>query len=326
MSERSTRSRLGRINVMKAARRDEVIASPKRFWVGLRAMYKMWSNRRQVRRLLEMDDHTLKDIGLRRRDIFLALSGPRSENPSGGLVAWRHKKRYAAEAQRREARQEVTRETRAEEVRSRIAEWISDQRRSSARILIVPGLGGSGADHWQSHWASLLPHAHLVHQDDWTAPDRDIWVERLNEMVDQVPDAVVVAHSLGCAVLAHLVRQRPNAPIAGALVVCPADVDSCAHTPAEVRCFSPMPLSVFPFPVLVVASEDDPYVTVARAKSFAAAWQAGFASVGPCGHINTDTGYGPWPQGLLLLKELVETVHRRVPLRQPYDSRWDLST
>ena len=93
-------------------------------------------------------------------------------------------------------------------------------------------------------------------------------------------------------------------PIFGALLVSPSDVDSAKHTPPEVRGFSPMPQHRLPGRTIVVASEDDPYVDFARAEFLAKAWGARFVNAGKCGHINSASGLGDWPQGRSILAEL----------------------
>ena len=96
--------------------------------------------------------------------------------------------------------------------------------------LIVPGLGGSGPDHWQTRWETCLPHVARVVQRDWDRPDRDAWIEALVRAVREAPAPVVlVAHSLGCAVVAHAAARDPGIPVRAALLVAPADVDSPAH-------------------------------------------------------------------------------------------------
>lgn len=77
--------------------------------------------------------------------------------------------------------------------------------------------------------------------------------------------------------------------------------DAYAHTPDSVRNFAPIPLVRFAIPSLVVASTEDPYVTLARAEKLAAAWGADLCNVGELGHINSDSRLAYWPQGLLLL-------------------------
>jgi hypothetical protein len=46
-------------------------------------------------------------------------------------------------------------------------------------VVIVPGLGGSGEAHWQTHLQRSLPNSTRVQQDDWERPELTRWVERL---------------------------------------------------------------------------------------------------------------------------------------------------
>ena len=70
-------------------------------------------------------------------------------------------------------------------------------------LIVVPGLGGSGHDHWQSRWARERPGAVRVEQRGWEQPDRDEWVAELDRTVQRVTGPVVlVAHSLGCLAVA----------------------------------------------------------------------------------------------------------------------------
>jgi hypothetical protein len=59
-----------------------------------------------------------------------------------------------------------------------------------------------------------------------------------------------------------------------------------------------------PFPSIVVASSNDPYVTLSRAKTFATAWGSEFVMIGEAGHINSASGLGNWEKGLILLNIL----------------------
>jgi predicted alpha/beta hydrolase family esterase len=66
-----------------------------------------------------------------------------------------------------------------------------------------------------------------------------------------------------------------------------------------------MPAVRLPFPSIVVASDDDIYMTAERAQAFARAWGSRFVALSGAGHINADAGFGEWPEGLALLDELV---------------------
>ena len=117
---------------------------------------------------------------------------------------------------------------------------------------------------------------------------------------------MLVAHSLSCAVVARW-AQRANGKVKvkAAFLVAPSDVDARDRTPEEVRAFAPLARERFPFPAIVVASRDDPYVAFGRAATFAADWGAEFVDAGAAGHINTASGHGPWPEGRLILERLL---------------------
>jgi len=178
------------------------------------------------------------------------------------------------------------------------------------RVLILPGYGDSGPDHWQSRWEAADPACHRVVQRDWLLPTLDEWLATLSRhVVECEAPPVLVAHSLGCSLVAHWAKRvgaRAGQSAKAALLVAPADVDSPAHTPDEVRGFSPIPLVRFPFPSVVVASTDDPYSTMDRAGLFARAWGSRLVTLARAGHINADSGFREWPEGKALLTELVE--------------------
>ncbi len=54
-------------------------------------------------------------------------------------------------------------------------------------------------------------------------------------------------------------------------------------------------------PALLIASDNDPYCTIDRAQAFAQAWKADIEIVTGGGHINADAGFGPWPDGWLMV-------------------------
>jgi predicted alpha/beta hydrolase family esterase len=61
-------------------------------------------------------------------------------------------------------------------------------------------------------------------------------------------------------------------------------------------------------PSLVIASSDDPYVNVERAKVFAKAWGSDYCEIPELGHINSASRLQVWPQGLLLLGQLLARI------------------
>ncbi len=172
-----------------------------------------------------------------------------------------------------------------------------------APVLILPGLYNSGPAHWQSRWELLHPEFRRVNQDEWERPRCADWIARLDEAISATPDAVLVAHSSSCALVAHWVASGHTDRVRAALLVAPSDPEAPSY-PAGPTGFAPMPLVRLPFPSIVVASTDDYYVALPRAEQFAAAWGSRLVTVGPVGHINGDSGLGDWPTGFALLEEL----------------------
>jgi len=170
-------------------------------------------------------------------------------------------------------------------------------------VLIVPGLWNSGPDHWQTRWEVADPTFRRVEQADWETPRCEDWVATLDAAVAAAdPGVVLVAHSLGCATVAHW-NEMSRRPIRGALLVAPSDVDAPIYPPGTTG-FAPMPRGPLRFASTVVTSLDDPWVSPERALEFALAWGSRLVEIGPVGHINSASGLGDWPEGRRLLVEL----------------------
>jgi predicted alpha/beta hydrolase family esterase len=180
-----------------------------------------------------------------------------------------------------------------------------------AATLILPGIGNSGPEHWQSHWERRDGSCRRVLQQEWDAPKCATWVVHLDEVIGAQPSPVVLAaHSSACALVAHWAAMASRDHIArvhGALLVGPSDPDG-PNYPVGPTGFSPVPLQRLPFPSIVVASSDDPFVTAARARQYADAWNSRFVLLENAGHINVASGYGAWPEGYALLSALRSTV------------------
>lgn len=172
---------------------------------------------------------------------------------------------------------------------------------SDCDILMVTGLGDSGPDHWQTRWERQLSTARRVPQRDYEAPVRDEWVEALVAAVRPATRPVVlVAHSLGVPLVAHAAPLLAGERVSGAFLVGPPDLDDEGRRPPGLDpAFAPLPREPLPFPGLLVASRTDPYCTYDRAEDIALAWGSALVDAGDAGHINTASGHGPWPEGLM---------------------------
>ncbi len=172
-------------------------------------------------------------------------------------------------------------------------------------IVIVPGIGNSGPSHWQTMWHQRHPHWHRVIQRDWKHPRCREWVSALDQTVAACPSPpILVAHSLGCLVVGHWAK-RSNGTARAALLVAVPDPQAPAF-PAAAEGFDVLPLWPLGMPSLVVASTDDPIGSVAHARRCAAAWHSDVVVVASAGHLNADSGYGPWPEGFSLLERLAD--------------------
>jgi predicted alpha/beta hydrolase family esterase len=179
---------------------------------------------------------------------------------------------------------------------------------SEADILIMPGLGGSGEDHWQSRWEKQLKTARRVDQDDWSHPTLRAWVANLsNAILTATRPPVIIAHSLGALAVAHI-PDTSATKIKGAFLVTPpaprfvleiAEIDPAFAEPITHK---------LAFPALLIASRDDPYSTYEESEALAAQLGVEIVDAGASGHINHDSGHGPWPEGLMRFAGFMKTL------------------
>lgn len=191
----------------------------------------------------------------------------------------------------------------------------SDQLADDPLILIIPGLGNSGPDHWQSQWEASLPDCQRVELGMWDDPHRNTWVNKINLAVHQAGRPVIlVAHSLGCHAVAWWAEyEQPEwaNPVVGALLVAPPDVEREGVDERLAR-FAPPPRNALPFPSFLAASENDEYCSLRVARGLATDWRATFAYAGSIGHINAASGIGDWAFGQLLLAQLLREHRHRI--------------
>ena len=151
-------------------------------------------------------------------------------------------------------------------------------------VLIVPGRDRSPA-HWQSLWQ--LRHPDYVR----TAP------EDLDRAIREAQGSVfIVAHDVGCVVLIRRLAGR-WADVAGALLVAPTEPD--------------FPFGEIPIPTTLVASCTDRHMPLRKAHSLARQLGGRFVNAGDAGHIDAESGHGPWPEGERLLAKLIQRSRTR---------------
>lgn len=177
-------------------------------------------------------------------------------------------------------------------------------------IVIVHGYEGSGPGHWQ-RWLETelarrrvptlfpdLPHPLTPRRDDWVATLAEAIATGTRHAASDADRRVTfVCHSLGCWALDHLLAERSVDEAHAALLVAP---------PSPFLMFEPAE-SFFPPPrreeawsslaarTLVVGSDDDAYTAPDEFLSIAEDLGGQWMLIPGAGHINVDSGYGPWP-------------------------------
>ncbi|HET8706331.1 MAG TPA: alpha/beta hydrolase [Pseudomonadales bacterium] len=189
-----------------------------------------------------------------------------------------------------------------------------------ATTLIVPGLRGSGDAHWQTWFEQQLDDVERVHQADWEQPDLASWSQQVIAAIDASKRPVwLVAHSFGVLASVVAIQQRAK-KVAGAMLVAPAD-------PEKFGIETLIPNGLIEVDSVVVASTNDPWLTPLKATYWADRWGSRLLNLGRVGHINVDSGFGPWPEGLAIYADLINqrpsATARRGALAQ---QRWSLAS
>ena len=170
-----------------------------------------------------------------------------------------------------------------------------------ADVLILPGWQNSSPAHWQSRWEALYGYTRLE-QHDWMRPLRGDWIARLEDaLLARAAPALLVAHSLGCLLVAGWAGcSRNTQRVKAALLVAPGDAEREELRPT-LASWSPIPLERLPFKTILIGSRNDPFCTDLRARHFARAWGSEYIDHGYTGHINADSNLGDWAQGHQML-------------------------
>lgn len=181
------------------------------------------------------------------------------------------------------------------------------------KTLIVPGFHGSGEAHWQTWFETQLPDAQRVTGIDWEKPVIHEWAAAIGAAIDESSQPMwIVAHSFGCLASVTAAIERAD-KVAGAFLVAPADPWRFAPTglvhdlPVNQRGESvanELQQHRFSFPSVVIASDNDPWVKLTGAAYWADIWGSRLIHLPQAGHINIDSGFGPWPYGLQVLRAM----------------------
>jgi predicted alpha/beta hydrolase family esterase len=171
--------------------------------------------------------------------------------------------------------------------------------------LFLAGINNSSAQHWQRRWHLQMGGIWVEHRD-WDRPNAEEWIQDLKKALkaSQGP-TLIIAHSLGCLLLAAWARERKETNLAAAFLVAPPNPES-TKLPPEIRGFGSPFESRLEVPILLVASQNDPFGDLEYAKRLSGHWNAEFLDVGAKGHINVASGLGDWEEGRRAMNDWIE--------------------
>lgn len=161
-------------------------------------------------------------------------------------------------------------------------------------FVSVPGIGDSGADHWQTWMEGVVGDVQRAPVADWSNPDLNSWLNAIDAtLMTEWRPAILIAHSFGALAAAQYAIEEPTR-VAGVLLVAPAD-------PARFADGARLSLVRIPCASTLVASRNDPWMEMRVAQRWSHIWGAKLIDEGESGHINVQSGHGRWPRGLTYL-------------------------
>ncbi|BCX73014.1 alpha/beta hydrolase [Acinetobacter bereziniae] len=169
--------------------------------------------------------------------------------------------------------------------------------------IIVPGVGGSDYDHWQSKLQRELMSCSRVQQQDWNLPILKDWVAEFVRTVLNAPQPVqIVAHSFGCLTTVAALAQHPEitTKVRKVILVAPANPTRFGEAGFARNSignyenyFQTLNIAV---PAEMIISENDPWLDFEDAQKLARAWKIKPRNLGQVGHINVASGFGHFPE------------------------------
>jgi uncharacterized protein len=176
------------------------------------------------------------------------------------------------------------------------------RRRLTRSFLILHGLEGSGPDHWQTWLAGRLrergENVRYPELPDPFDPKPDEWLAALQpELAALDGERIVLCHSLAC--LLWLLNARDGASDAAERVLLVAP--PCTDEVEQVARFRPDGVTAEHVRAAanvtrMVCSDEDPYCPAGAAAVFGDPLQLHYQVLPRAGHLNTDAGFGPWPE------------------------------
>jgi len=176
------------------------------------------------------------------------------------------------------------------------------------KTLLLHGWGGSDWPHWQSWLASelvkeyktvsfpLIMHPHYPHLNRWK--------KEVRAYLRDFRPTTVICHSLANTLWFHLCNEadiEPMETVERLVLVAPPSLRCEIET---IKSFFPLeaPKDLHAKSAMLVVSSNDPYMPLKEAWELQERLQIPMKVLNDAGHINAESGYGPWPWMLERLK------------------------
>ena len=169
--------------------------------------------------------------------------------------------------------------------------------------LLLHGLGGSGPTHWQTWlYRELIKVGKKVYYPtlpEYDKPQLSDWLKELDQTFQNInkdEKLTVIAHSLGCILWLQYIKNGLPGKAERVLLVAPP---SPYYEHESIQAFFPIDIKGIennqPFIHTVqIQSTNDPYCSIEDSHYFK---QLGIRQkiIVNKGHINVESGFGPWP-------------------------------
>lgn len=167
-----------------------------------------------------------------------------------------------------------------------------------SKTLLLHGWGGSDYPHWQSWLAGELAKDYgtvaFPLLDNPHFPSKNRWMRQVRGLLDAFAPETLICHSLANTLWFHLCHEGGMQPLKRLLLVAPPSLQCDIET---IKTFFPLepPKRLFAESAQMVISTDDPYLTQSEAQMLEAQLGIKTLRLENAGHINAESGYGPWP-------------------------------
>ena len=174
-------------------------------------------------------------------------------------------------------------------------------------FIMLPGIGGSSDDHWQTLWERSHFSVKRFNPPDWDQPELSAWCRALQDAVDAAEHPIIlVAHSLSCLLVAHWATDS-RSTVVGAFLVSVPDPEAPTF-PSAASSFREVPRTALPFRSIIIASTNDPYGSIEYMQRRAHEWNSQLVQIGEHGHINASSNLSEWDEGYSLLRNFVRNL------------------